>query len=154
MAMTQWARAARHLDELRNAVVQLVQGMDEEALNRRLAGLANSPGILVRHLVGSERYWIHQVVGGEDVRRDRDAEFDPSVPVRKDELLEQVEAVARKSRQILESLPESDLDQPAEARAGGRTVVLQKGDAVLRALAHWAYHHGQLQLLRKLLGTG
>lgn len=152
--MKQAVRAARHLEDLRKAVLELVQAMDDEALNHRPVGLVNSPGILVRHLVGSERYWIHRVVGDEDVRRDRDAEFDPSIPVRKEELLSQVESVASKTREILEGISDSELDQPVEAVAGGRTVRLQKGDAVLRTLMHWAYHQGQLQLIRRLAGRG
>lgn len=152
--MKQSVRAAQHLDELRKAVLELVQAMDDEALNHRPDGLANSPGILVRHLLGSERYWIHGVVGEEDVQRDRDAEFDPSIPVRKEELLSQVESVANRTREILERMSESELDQPVEAVAGGSTVRLQKGDAVLRTLIHWAYHQGQLHLMRRLGGRG
>ncbi len=152
--MGQAARLLRHLEDLRKAVVEAVQAMDEAALNTRPPGLSNSPGILVRHLVGSERYWIHQVVGGEDVRRNREAEFDPAVPVRKEEALQQVEAVARRSREILEALPDAELEQAVEAQAGPRTLHLQKGDAVVRALVHWAYHQGQLHLLRRLVGRG
>jgi uncharacterized damage-inducible protein DinB len=152
--MGQAARLARHLEDLRKAVVEAVQAMDEGTLNTRPPGLSNSPGILVRHLVGSGRYWIHQVVGGEDVRRNREAEFDPTVPVRKEEVLQQLEEVARRSRQILEALPDTELGQSVEAQAGPRTLTLQKGDAVVRVLVHWAYHQGQLQLLRKLVGSG
>ncbi len=150
----QVATLMRNLDDLRRAVVEVVQNMDEAALNVRPAGLSNSPGILVRHLVGSERYWIHQVVGGEEVHRDRQAEFDPTVPVQREELLREVESVARRTREVLEALEDAQLAEPVEARAGDRAVQMQKLDAVLRQLAHWAYHHGQLQLLRRLVGSG
>ncbi len=152
--MGQGARLARHLDDLRRAVVEIVQSLDHDRLNAKPAGLSNTPGILVRHLLGSERYWIHQVVGGEEVHRDRQAEFDPTVPVRREELLQRVEEVARRTHEILDSLPDERLGDPVEARVGDRTLRLERGDAVLRALAHWAYHHGQLQLMRRLLGGG
>ncbi|MCS7235057.1 MAG: DinB family protein [Armatimonadota bacterium] len=152
--MGETARLAKHLDDLRRAVVEVVQAMDDAQLNTRPTGLANSPGILLRHLLGSERYWVHQVVGGEDVRRDREAEFDPSVPVRKEELLRSVEEVARRTHEILDGLEDERLQDAAEARVGGRTLQLQKGDAILRAVEHWAYHSGQLRLMRRLLGVG
>ncbi|MER3455892.1 MAG: hypothetical protein C4304_03190 [candidate division GAL15 bacterium] len=150
--MQQAARVARHLDDVRRAVAEVVQTVDDVQLNRRPEGVSNTPGILVRHAVGSERYWIHQVVGGHDVRRDRQAEFDPSVPVRRDDLLRQLEEVARTTHEVLDGLLDERLADPVEGQAGGRTLQMEKGDAVLRALAHWAYHHGQLQLMRRLLG--
>ncbi|MCL6498864.1 MAG: DinB family protein [Firmicutes bacterium] len=152
--MGQGARLARHLDDLRRAVVEIVQSLDHDRLNAKPAGLSNTPGILVRHLLGSERYWIHQVVGGEEVHRDRQAEFDPTVPVRREELLQRVEEVARRTHEILDSLPDERLGDLVEARVGDRRLRLERGDAALRALAHWAYHHGQLQLMRRLLGGG
>jgi uncharacterized damage-inducible protein DinB len=149
----QAARLARHLDELRRAVREVVESLDDARLNTRPEGLSNTPGILVRHLLGSERYWVHQVVGGEDVRRDRQAEFDPAVPVRRDELLRQMEEVARRTQEVLDGLADERLEDPVEATAGGRTLRMDKGDAILRAAAHWAYHQGQLQLMRRLLGA-
>lgn len=147
-------RLVDRLEEARRNAFAAVEGMDDATLNIQPQGLQNTPGILLRHLLGSERYWIHQVVGGEDVRRDREAEFDRGVPTSRRWLERELEAVATKTRQVLESLPEHALDEVVEAQAGNRTLRLDKGSAVVRALEHWAYHHGQLRLMRRLLMGG
>jgi uncharacterized damage-inducible protein DinB len=147
-------RLVDRLEEARRNAFAAVEGLDDAALNTSPPGLQNTPGILLRHLLGSERYWIHQVVGGEDVRRNREAEFDPKVPTSRSWLEGELEAVAAKTRQVLGSLPEAALNEVVEAQAGNRTLRLDKGSAVVRALEHWAYHHGQLRLMRRLLLGG
>ncbi len=147
-------RLADHLEEARRNAFAAVEGMDDTVLNTAPPGLQNTPGILLRHLLGAERYWIHQVVGGEDVRRVREAEFDRAVPTSRQWLEQELEAVAGKTRHLLSMLPEGVLDEVVEAQAGNRTVRLDKASAVLRIVEHWAYHCGQLQLMRRLLLGG
>ncbi len=147
-------RLVERLDEARRNAFAAIEGMDDATLNTSPPGLQNTPAILLRHLLGSERYWIHQVVGGEDVRRDREAEFDRSVPASRGWLEREWEGVAARTRQVLGALPEGALDEVVEAQAASGTLKLDKGTAVVRVLEHWAYHHGQLRLMRRLLLGG
>ncbi len=142
-----------YLDELRDAVWRAAEPLSEDLLNRRPPGLTNTPGILLRHLVGAERYWIHRVVGGDPVERDRDAEFAQDVPVRKEEVLAELVRVGERTRQILAGLPESALGEAVEVVRGGRTETVTKHYAILQTIAHYSYHLGQLRLQAKLLGS-
>ncbi|MDA8064585.1 MAG: DinB family protein [Thermaerobacter sp.] len=121
-------------------------GMAEEELNWSPARGVNSAGALLVHLAAAQRYWIGQVIGGRDSHRDRPAEFVPRI-------LEQA-AVLREYREtnaaadgVLEGLSDADLDREVEG-AGGRTTVRE---VLLRLIAHFAHHRGQLLLLKRLL---
>jgi len=151
-AMGQARAFATYLDELREAVLKVAEPLDEETLNRRPPGLTNTPGILLRHLVGSERYWIHRTVGGDPVKRDRDAEFAPQLPVRKSEVLAELSRVGARTREILEHLPDEALEERVEVQRGERTETVTKLYAILQTIAHYSYHLGQLRVHAKLLG--
>ncbi|MDR5682516.1 MAG: DinB family protein [Armatimonadota bacterium] len=144
-------RLLDYLEELREAVREAVAPLDEAQLNTQPRGLVNTPGVLLRHLAGSEREWIHRLVGGDAYRRDRAAEFDPATPVRKDAALAELEAVARRTREILRALPDTALDEEVVTTRAGRTMEVSKHYAILHTLAHYAYHHGQLRMHVKLI---
>lgn len=140
-----------HLEELREAVRSAIEPLDDTQINTRPPGLTNTPGILLRHLAGSEREWIHRLVGGDAYERNREAEFDPDVPVSKETALAELDAVAQRSRAILRSLPDSAMDEVVSAKRGGRTVDVSKHSAILHIIAHYAYHHGQLRVQVNML---
>jgi uncharacterized damage-inducible protein DinB len=149
--MSQAQRLLEYLDELRDAVRSAVEPLDDAQINTRPDGLINTPGILLRHLAGSERDWIHRLVGGYAYERNRDAEFDPTVPVRKAAALEELEAVAKRTREILRGLSDGALDDLVSAKRAARSVEVRKQYAILHTLAHYAYHHGQLRMQAKLI---
>ena len=67
---------AESLDRLHDDIYQAVEPLSDGEINWKHPSLSNTVGILLRHVAGSERYWIVQVVGGRQVPRNRDAEFE------------------------------------------------------------------------------
>jgi uncharacterized damage-inducible protein DinB len=146
-------RLGAYLDEIREAVLRTVEPLKEDQINRRPPGLLNTPGILLRHLAGSERYWIHRAVGGEAFQRDREAEFSLEVPVRKDEVLEAIRRVGEHTRRILQDLPDETLEELVEVQRGDRTEMATKRYAILHTISHYSYHLGQLRIYARLLAS-
>ncbi len=150
-AMGEARRLGSYLDEVREAVLRTAEPLEEAQLNRRPPGLLNTPGILLRHLAGSERYWIHRIVGGDPVQRNREAEFALEIPVRREEVFAEVRRVAERTRQILQDLPDAALEDSVEVQRGDRTDVATKRYAILHTISHYSYHWGQLRIYVRLL---
>ncbi len=54
------------LDAQRDAVLSIVEGLDEEAWHRSVVPSGWTPAGLVEHLGGAERHWFQGVVAGSD----------------------------------------------------------------------------------------
>jgi uncharacterized damage-inducible protein DinB len=143
----------RMIEDLRRQVLETVAPLDDAALNRRVPPLANTIGILLRHMAGSERYWVTEVAGGRPINRDRDAEF-AAAPVSKADLVAEMERVRDESRAILESLTAADLLVEVEARRPRGVTRETRAGALLHVTQHLAYHLGQLRYLLRLLASG
>ena len=52
-----------------------IEGLSEEQARFKPSSTANSLLNLIVHLTGVERNWFQRVVAGNEIRRDRDAEF-------------------------------------------------------------------------------
>jgi uncharacterized damage-inducible protein DinB len=137
------------LQDLRRQILELVSALDDDAINREVPPLANTIGILLRHMAGSERYWIGEVVGGRPAHRDRDAEFGREW-LRKAALLEELGKVDAVSREVLEGLAPDALLTEVEVRRSSGTVRQTRAFALIHALQHLAYHLGQLRMLARL----
>ena len=136
------------LDHLRAAIVEAIRGMTAEELDwTPLAADTNSPAVLATHVAGSERYWLHQVIGGVDVRRDRDAEF-AARATGSAELEAVLERTGQTSREVLRGLSTEDLDETRATRPGQDPVSIRY--AVLHQIDHLAEHLGHLSLTHQL----
>ena len=138
------------LNDFRNQVKTLLEGLPKEALDwRPISGegelATNSLGVMATHLTGSEAFWMKEIIGGQSIRRDRDAEF-----VVKGlgfaELLAKLEAAAKDTQEILSSLTPSQLEETRKFR--DRIVTVRW--AILHVIEHWAIHVGHMQLTRQL----
>jgi uncharacterized damage-inducible protein DinB len=140
------------LEDLRAQLLEAVAPLDDAQLNRGVAGLRNTAGMVLRHVAGSERYWVGEVAGGRPAHRDREAEFGPD-PVRKTQILAEIERVAATTREVLERLTAADLVHEVEVRRVRGPSRETKAGALLHAIQHLAYHLGQVRYLAKLLQT-
>ena len=139
------------LDALRDEVKQLIQAMGPDELNWvPLDTDANSPVVLVTHIAGSESFWVHQVVGGMDVRRDRDAEFTARASSAAD-LQALLDRTGATTRRVLQALSTDDLEESRPARPGEAPVSLRY--AVLHQIEHMGQHLGHLSLTTQLYGA-
>jgi len=143
----------RVLEDLRRQTAEMVAPLDDSQINRTVPGLKNSVGILLRHMAGSERYWIGEVVGGRPAQRQRDAEFEHD-RVRKGDLLGEFDRVAALTREVLGGLSRDDLLQEVTLQRSQGPVQETRAYAVLHAMEHLAYHVGQLRFLTRLLERG
>ena len=136
------------LDYLRNEIAETIRGMSAEELNwTPLAADTNSPTVLATHVAGGESYWLHQVIGGIDVHRDRDAEFVAEAAASA-ELETLLERTGQTSRQVLRGLSTDDLDETSAPRPGGDPVSTRY--AILHQIDHLAQHLGHLTITRQL----
>jgi uncharacterized damage-inducible protein DinB len=137
-------------EELREQIKSLLEGLGQEALDwRPIEGVdelaTNSLTAMVIHLVGSETYWMKEVIGGKKIVRDRDAEFVTkglSVP----ELQAKIEATGKVTAEILSALTEKQLEESRKWR--DRSVSVRW--CILHVIEHYAQHLGHMQLTRQL----
>ena len=141
---------------------------DEFNLNRRLAERAvaqmpaedlgwlpdensNSVAMLMKHVGGNlrSRFTDFLTTDGEKPTRDRDAEFRNDV-VEHDAVLARWSAGWERVDETLAALTPADLNREITIRGEPHTVL----QALLRAMAHAAYHCGQIVELARLRSPG
>jgi len=131
----------------RSDVLKMLDGLNGDALNwRPLTNETNSLYVLALHSLGAERKWIHEIVGGEKIERDRDAELrahGEDVQA----LRAMYDAAAKRSEDILARLTESDLETLRPAMRAGEQSVRW---CILHILEHYNEHLGQMALTRQL----
>ena len=138
------------IEDLRGQLIKIVEPLDDADINRSYPGLSNTIGILMRHTVGSEDYWIGGVVGGGRVDRNRDAEFGHEVLSRA-ELLAALRRTQAATERALAGMRGDDLRAEVKGERGSRGLVTTtKGWAILHATQHLAYHLGQIRLMAAL----
>ena len=111
---------------------------------------ANAVGNLVLHLAGSNRYYLEQVIGGRDIGRDRQAEFDARESGSKARVLDVWNASRQAAEQVLNSLSPSQLSHTTES-TGKLTTYAQ---ILLHVSHHNAAHMGQIVWVTKMLHAG
>lgn len=138
------------LQDLRGQVKALLEGIPPEALDwRPIEGegelATNSLAAMAVHLAGSEAFWMKEIVSGQPVQRDRNAEF-LARGMTADGLKEGLENSANATEEILSSLTVRELDESRSFRE--RTVTVRW--AILHVIEHIATHVGHMQLTRQL----
>lgn len=134
--------------ELRAELLKQLESLPAEALNWKPAAPdTNSVYVIATHLLGSEKFWIHQIIGGIDIQRQRDAEFvargdDASV------LRAELDAIATRSESILRNLSNAELDalRSTNPHYGNRSTRW----CILHTHEHYARHLGHIELTRQL----
>jgi len=104
--------------------------LDDDLVSRVPAGESNSVAVIVWHLAGNfeSRFTDFLNADGEKPWRDRDAEFEP--------------------RTVTQPAGLRDIDLPRHVTVRGQKLTVL--EAVSRALAHTAYHVGQIVFLGKM----
>jgi hypothetical protein len=109
---------------------------------------SNSIAIIVKHLHGNmlSRWTDFLTSDGEKEWRKRDEEFENDVAI-KDDLLDRWNEGWACLFKALDSLKEEDLGRIIYIRNQGHTV----SEAIIRQLAHYPYHVGQIVFIGKML---
>lgn len=123
--------------------------LNDAGFFNRPAAHANSVAIIVKHLAGNlvSRFTDFLTTDGEKPNRDRDNEFVLGTQDSRANLLAAWERGWQTLFNSVERLTPSDLDKTVTIRAEAHSV----RQALLRALAHVAYHTGQILYLVRLI---
>ena len=140
----------RELEDLHRQVFEMVAPLDDDAINQPVPSLTNTVGIVLRHMAGSERYWIGEVVGDLAAHRHRASEFGHE-RLRKTALMQEFGGVDTLSREVLGRLTRDELVREVDVQRGKDVVKETKAYALVHATQHLAYHVGQLRFLIRLL---
>jgi hypothetical protein len=148
------------LDEQRNAVVAIIEGLSEPQLHAPVLPSGWTPVGLIRHLAGAEAMWFQWVVLGTQPQLTwddgiDDPPYDPEAPFTTEHssaaVIEQYRRQCEMSNEILQSLDlhaallgEHGLDWPDEPITDLRWVVLHMIEETAR-------HAGHLDAARELL---
>ena len=135
-------------------LLEIAGGLDAAQLNRapQLPG-ANSPFVIVTHVLGNIRAWVPGIVCGQPLDRDRPSEFRSQGNLA--ELRTAADALIAECEAALEALDPALLDDrivPRQVLFGeGPTNEMSRREALLHPLEHAALHVGQLQMTTELL---
>ncbi len=149
------AQIATLLEHIGHDAMAQLEDITQEDLNLPLTlPESNTLFVLATHLVSAGEFWVLVLVGQRDIPRDRQAEFQASGHAQ--DLLIRYKNWLQNVHEVLDTLPDEDLDQPANPPAGylstSRRATSNKRDALLHAVEHSALHLGHIQLTRQLLG--
>ena len=142
---TFYADCLNNLQELHNDVVKALEGLPAEALDWSPKAGVNSITALVVHMTGAERFLFGEIIGGQSLNRNRDAEF-----LTKNMTLETLIQRLADNRlyiaDVLEPLTLVDLEGKRILRSREVTV----GWVIGHVLKHTATHLGHIQVMKDM----
>lgn len=138
--------------EAGDRIVAAVDGLSEAQLHTRPGGLAqtSSLAVLATHTFGSVEEIVVEVVGGQPVNRDRDAEFaDPLADA--GAIRARWEALRPRIHEVLAGLDPATLGGERHHHRRGHVGVRE---VLLHCCTHATEHAGQAELTRDLVRAG
>jgi len=134
-----------NFQELHDDVAKTIAGLPPEALDWSPKKGVNSITALIAHLTGSQRFLFGEVIGGQDVHRDRDAEFLVK-GLTTEQLTQQLNDSLEYIKDRMEGLTIADLTRSCMFRTREVTV----GWAIGHSLKHTATHLGHIQVMHDM----
>jgi len=122
-----------------------LENLSDEEVWWRPNEASNSIGNLLLHLCGNVRQWIVGGVGGREVERQRQQEFDERRLIPAQELLSRVKQVLAEADEVLASVDAEVLLSRRQIQGYDVNVL----DAVYHVVEHFGMHTGQIILLTK-----
>ncbi len=136
------------LDSLHRDCKRQIAGLTLEKLEWSPGKDMNSLAVLAAHIAGAERYWIGDVVMGEDSARVRDEEF-TTAGVHEAELISRLDSSLD---YVEEAFGRLTLDSLSEVRRpAGSDRDLSVTWSIVHVLQHTALHLGHMEITRQLL---
>lgn len=133
-------RYYKHLAE------RAIEQVSDEELFLAIDGEANSIAIIVKHMTGNmrSRFTNFLVEDGEKPWRNRDAEFQDPILTRQ-AMLDDWDGAWQVLFDAIEPLTDDDMNRTVTVRGEPHSVM----QAILRQVAHYSHHVGQIVLLAK-----
>jgi hypothetical protein len=142
----------KRFNEYKSLAEKAMDQLDEKGLHNIPSAESNSIAIIIQHMHGNmmSRWTNFLTEDGEKEWRTRDAEFEVH-PLSRQELLTLWNEGWTVLLNTLSSIKEEDLGKTVTIRSQPLSVT----DAILRQLAHYSYHVGQIVFLaRWIKGSG
>jgi uncharacterized damage-inducible protein DinB len=144
-------RIEQILKEVHIKLEDSIKNLEDQELNWRPSQSSNSIGNLLKHIEGSEAFWIHHVVGGLESQRVRTSEFEIKDFNFKD-LQNELIKTKRMTKKILIELYNEQL---SESRTYWSQLTNQNRErtvywCLMHSIEHSALHIGQIFYIRKL----
>jgi len=141
-----YAECLDNLQEVHEDIKKSIDGLPPEALDWSPKEGVNSITALIVHLTGSQRFLYMEVLSGENINRDRDAEF-RARGLGPEELAKRLDDNIQMMSGILEKFSSlADLDSICKFRTRDTTV----GWVIGHSIKHTASHLGHIQVMRDL----
>jgi uncharacterized damage-inducible protein DinB len=146
LVMATKAALCGELDVLHEAVRTLAEPLSEAQFWRKPIDPGNSFGHLVLHLTGNLSHFAGARLGRTGYVRDREREFtETNLPAKAEAMARLAEAVGL-YRRVVEALPAEQLTA-AHPDAMMGTVI----NALVRLVAHFALHRGQMSYIARVV---
>ena len=133
------------MEQLRDAVHELVEPLSEGALWSKPVQPGNSIGHLILHLTGNLNHFVGAQLGGSGYVRDREREFTEERPPAKVVMLANLDAAVATFRRVVGGLSAVQLAEAHPHSAFGSVA-----KALVHLVAHFALHRGQMSYLARL----
>ena len=140
-----YADCLNNFQELHDDVAKTIEALPPKVLDWSPRAGVNSITVLIVHLTGSEKFLFGEVIGGQDVHRDRDAEF-LAKGIASDVLIQHLNDSLEFITGLLEGLITADLEHKCMFRTREVTI----GWVIGHSLKHTATHLGHIQVMRDL----
>lgn len=152
------AELASYAESIRQrleAVVSCLDGLTEAQLNwRPSAAEGNSAYAIATHTLGNARAWVLGIACGQEMRRDRPAEF-AATGADASRVREQLASLTAQIATALEAMTPDQLERrfvpPQELWGGGNPAhEITPRYALLHVIEHASLHLGHIELTRDL----
>ncbi len=137
--------------DLNKLIKEINSYENEEDLWIKTDTIPNSAGNLCLHLIGNLNHYIGATLGDSGYERKRDAEFSTE-SISRNDLIERVKNTIEVVKNSLSNLSDDDLEKPYPLQEGHEHSTASF--ALLKILAHFSYHLGQINYHRRLLANG
>jgi hypothetical protein len=132
-----------YLDQQREAIIWKLEGLADNQVRWRPLTQANSLLNLIVHLTGVERWWSEQVLAGNAIDRDRDAEFGELPEVAVSQARDAYRVATERTNEIARAM---NLDDACRGEAGYSVRWV-----LLHLIEETARHAGHADITRELV---
>jgi hypothetical protein len=140
------AALANEVEVLHEAIKSLAEPLDEGQFWRKPIDPGNSFGHLVLHLTGNLSHFAGAHLGNTGYIRDREREFTETNLPSKQEALSRLSDTVALFRRVVEGLPAERFTEPHPDPHLGTVA-----NALVRLVAHFALHRGQMSYIARLV---
>ena len=135
----------RDLDKLKEEISLF---KNEDDIWKIKHGITNSAGNLTMHLLGNLNHFIGKTLGHTDYVRKRDEEFSLK-NISREKLISDINSLKEVIKNSLSNLSDEDLKKEFPVKIQDQTFTTQ--NMLIYLLAHFNYHLGQVNYLRRML---